>query len=199
MRISLLALALLLLRPAPASAEWQIKPFLGVTFGGVTTIFVPDLNVGDRKIAFGINGVLLGEIFGIEADFGHTPGFFNADRQHLVVQSGATTLTGNIVIALPRHLAQYTLRPYLVGGAGLMHADTENAAGVLQASENLPAMDVGGGVTGFLTDRIGVGWDLRWFNSFGGTATTISFGKPEQLSFWRFNMAVAIRLTRSSQ
>jgi hypothetical protein len=57
----------------------------------------------------------------------------------------------------------------------------------------LPAMDVGGGLAGFLSKRIGLGWDVRYFHSIGtGKEPFQSFG-PEELSFWRANMAVAIR------
>ena len=110
-----------------------------------------------------------------------------------VVSSSVRTLTGNVVIAVPRRLTTYTLRPYFVGGAGIMHASSEQAFGVLRVSSTLPAMDVGGGVTGFLSKRIGLGWDVRYFRSLGtGEERGQSFG-PEQLSFWRANMAVAIR------
>jgi hypothetical protein len=60
-------------------------------------------------------------------------------------------------------------------------------------SSTLPATDVGGGVTGFLSKRIGVNWDVRYFQSVGrGDQVGLSIG-PEQLSFWRANMAIAIR------
>src|SRR5213083_193155 len=118
MRPSLLALALLLVRPGSASAEWQIRPLLGVTFAGGTTFVDPEHAAGHPKIAIGVNGVLLGENIGIEGDFGRTPGFFQSGDepggQQLVLGSSATTLTGSIVVALPRRLTQYTLRPYFV-------------------------------------------------------------------------------------
>ncbi len=206
MRISLLVLALLvpvLLVPLPAEAsgEWQIKPFLGATFGGGTSYVDPEGAAGDPKVALGVSVVLLGEVFGVEGDFGHTPGFFESGRSTvLIAQSGATTITGNVVIALPRHLAQYTLRPYIVGGTGLMRANIEDSSvvkGLQHGTDNIWAIDVGGGATGFLTNRIGISWDLRWFRSIGGAASgplvflTNSNGK--QLSFWRASMAVAIR------
>ena len=40
-----------------------------------------------------------------------------------MTQSAVTTLTGNVVVALPRRMAGYGLRPYFSGGAGLMHVD----------------------------------------------------------------------------
>ena len=181
-------------RPAPVAAEWQIKPFIGLTFGGGTTFVDLEQAAGRANLVAGVTGVLLGEVLGIEADFGRAPGFFQSGNQHLVLASNATTLTGSIVIALPRRVTQYTLRPYVVGGAGLMHARIDGSLGVLQVSSTLPAMNLGGGATGFLTDRVGLSWDVRRFRSFGGKgqARGVSFG-DEQLSFWRANMAVAIR------
>jgi hypothetical protein len=196
--------AALLIAPRVASAEWQIKPFLGMTFGGATTLLNPDQGAGEKKLAFGVSGLLIGEVFGIEGDFGRTPGFFGSstsdvvqkrpNRQQLVLQSGVTTLTGNVVAALPRSIAAYSLRPYVVAGAGLMSASTTTVGSALAVNTNLPAMDVGGGVTGFLTARLGVSWDLRYFRSIGQhvSPTGDSIG-PEELSFWRLNMALAIR------
>ena len=194
MRLNLLALALLLALPATASAEWQVRPFLGVTFAGATTFFDPEQAAGHPKIAIGVNGVLLGETFGVEGDFGRTPGFFQSGDQNLVLGSSATTLTGNIVIALPRHLAQYTLRPYFVVGAGLMRARIDHELEALNVSTSLPAIDVGGGATGFLTERVGLSWDIRYFRTVSGKTegNGLSVG-AEQLSFWRANMALAIR------
>jgi hypothetical protein len=196
MRPSLLALALVLLPPTSVSAEWQIRPSLGVTFAGGTTFFDFEQAAGRPRIAVGMNGVLLGENIGIEGDFGWTPRFFQSGDQHKVVGSSATTLTGNIVIALPRHLTQYTLRPYFVGGAGLMRARIDHGlvAVALNVASTLPAIDVGGGATGFLTDHVGLSWDMRYFRSISGNAEGqgLSVG-AEQLSFWRANMALAIR------
>ena len=193
MGLRFLAVALLLVLPARTSAEWQVKPFAGVTLGGGTT-FVADLDhaAGSPKLAVGVNVLLLGDVFGVEADVGHTPGFFQAgDQQSLVLQSSVTTVTGNLVIAAPRDLTEYTIRPYVVGGAGLLRVVITDKAGIFPVNSRLLAVDIGGGATGFLTSRIGVNWDVRYFRSVGQTELT--FGVPEQLSFWRAIMALAIR------
>ena len=201
MRFGFPVLALLLLVPTRAAAEWQIKPFFGVLFGGATTLISDvEYGAGHPHVVFGVSGMWLGEVIGIEADLGYARGFFQAD-QGLVSGSSATTLTGNVVVALPRRLARYTLRPYFVGGAGLMHASiTQSPFGKgLDYSSALPAMDVGGGVTGFLSNRIGVSWEVRYFGSVGqGPNRGLSVGPNgtaagEQLSFWRASMAIAIR------
>jgi hypothetical protein len=193
MRAGLLAFTLLLLWPAQMSAEWQIRPFLGVSFGGGTTLVDLDHAVGTPNIVVGVNGALLGNVIGVDVDFGRAPGFFQTGEQGLVQRSNVTTLIGNIVVAPPRHLTEYTLGPYFVFGAGLMRARSEDFSNFLSVASNLPAMDVGGGANGFLSDRIGLNWDVRYFWSVGGKELRgISLG-PEQFSFWRASMGLVIR------
>ena len=195
-----IALLALLLMAAPGSAaEWQLKPFVGVTYGGATTFVDFEHAAGHPNPAVGVSGMVLGDMFGVEVDFGRAPGFFQRENQQLVLDSSATTVTGNIVVALPRRLAEYSLRPYFVGGAGFMAVRIDDALGNPFVSRSLQAMDLGGGVTGFLSPRIGVSWDVRYFRSIDRTFESgLSIGS-EQLSFWRANMAVAIRLRQGVQ
>jgi hypothetical protein len=192
--VAWLSLVVSLVLPKTAAAEWQLKPFLGLTFGGGTTFVDPEHASGSANVATGVSGEWLGEVLGVNADLGWAPGFFQRGGQS-VLQSSVTTLTGNVVVALPRRLARYTLRPYVVGGTGLMHARLRNLAGgeALDFSSSLSAVDFGGGVTGFLTDRIGLNWEGRWFRTTGGKTEGVSLG-PEELSFWRASMALAIKL-----
>jgi hypothetical protein len=55
-------------------------------------------------------------------------------------------------------------------------------------------LSLGGGVTGFLTNRVGLNWDIRRLSTFKGEGETLgnSLG-DEQLSLWRATMAVALR------
>jgi len=179
--------------PRSCTAEWQFKPFIGAVYGADTTdVRVPSSSLHPH-LTFGGNVTLLGDIFGLEGDFGHAPGVFQATSAPLVEDSGVTTITGNVVVAMPRKLAQYTLRPYLVGGAGMMHIRLD-ALGGLQSTSDLQAMDLGGGVTGFLTRRVGVSWDVRYFRSIDRTQQNGFTFTSEHLSFWRAGMAMAIRL-----
>jgi len=170
-----------------------VKPFITGTYGGDTTFLFVRQSDNYGHAGFGASGLWLGEIFGLEGDFGHTPRFFQGTEAPLVTDSGVTTVTGNIVVAVPRRLAQYTLRPYVVGGAGVMHIRYDTVLG-LQTLSNLQAMDLGAGVTGFLTRRVGVSWDVRYFRSIGRTRQQGASFTSEHLSFWRASMAMAIRL-----
>ena len=184
----------MLMLPARASAEWQLKPLFGGVFGGKTTFVDLDHAAGDTHMAIGGDGLFLGEMFGVEADIGRTPSFFRSGERHLVLAGSVTTVTGNFVVALPRKIAQYSLRPYLVGGGGVVRARIQDSIDVLPLSRVLGAVDVGAGATGFLSDRFGVDWQLRYFRSVGGADEQrgVSFG-AEQLSFWRATMALAYR------
>jgi hypothetical protein len=192
MRIAMLALGLLVVTAAPAFAEWQIRPFLGVTFGGDTTLADPENAAGKPKLTYGISGGLLGEVLGVEADVARTSGFLEGD-QALNLDSSITTLTGNVTIALPRSIAEYTLRPYFVGGTGIMRVATRDFFGSFNRTDILTTIDLGGGVTGFLSRNVGVSWDVRHFHTINGKVVPgVTLG-PEQVSFWRANMALAFR------
>jgi hypothetical protein len=196
-RTRLLAATLFLIAPASASAEWQIKPFVGFIFGGSTTLILLDAAADNPHVAFGpafgfgVAAVRLGEVFGIEGDFGRSPRSFPTGE--LVLGGSVTTLTGNVVVALPRHVAGYGLRPYFVAGGGLMRAISEDNFDALPVTTNFRAIDLGGGATGFVTDRIGLSWDLRWFHNLGSSGVRGNSFLDEQLSFWRANIALAIR------
>jgi hypothetical protein len=195
MRARLLACALLVLLPSSARAEWQVKPFVGVTFGGTTTFVTLTDAIGDPSWTVGASGVLVGEVFGVEGDIAYAPGFFGEGR--LNTASSVKTFTANLYIALPRRWFQYTLRPYVVAGGGVIQVRAEDFLQVLVLDQTLPAWDVGGGATGFLNDRMGVSWELRYFRGFSGDDPTgISFGS-ETLSFFRAIMALTIRLDRN--
>lgn len=194
MRLGLLVSALLVLQPATGWAEWQLKPFMGLTFGGSNTLLDFDQTAGEKKFMLGGSATWLGEVIGIEADLGRVPGFFQTVSQQAVLSSSVTTLTGNVVVALPRRISQYGLRPYVVAGGGLVRANIDHELSTLDLDRSLGVLDFGGGATGFLTDRVGLNWDVRYFRSVGGKeGTGLSIGK-EQLSFWRATMGASFRL-----
>jgi hypothetical protein len=194
-RSTVLVMAGLLLTSTRTDAEdRQIRPFIGATFGGETTFVDPATTIGKTKLAIGASAVFLGELFGAEVDVADAPGFFESDDKSLVRRSRVTTFSGNVIVAAPHRLTEYSLRPYLVGGAGLMRISTTTSFNVFDVSTIKPLIDVGVGVVGFLTNRTGICWELRRFQSVGGNTDSagLSFG-DEHLSFWRATMSVAIR------
>jgi hypothetical protein len=185
---------LLALAP-PAAAEWLIIPHLGAVFGGDTTIVDLDQSAGSSKFTFGGSLAWLSSgILGVEADVAHTPHFFErSSRGALVLDSTMTTVTGSVLAAMPLSVTRESLRPYLVGGVGLMHASSNDAVGIFSFDSNLLSMNVGGGVIGFLTPFTGVRFDLRHFRNLApdGSATTTS--GSTRLSFWRASAGVVVR------
>jgi hypothetical protein len=194
MRLGLLVVVLLL-QPTAGWAEWQLKPFVGLTFGGTSSFLDLDGVANERKkFVLGGSATWLGNFIGVEGDVARVPGFFQTTSQESVLSSSVTMLTGNVVLTMPRRMTQYRLRPYFVGGGGVVRANIVNEVDTLSIQTSLRVLDFGGGATGFLTDRVGVNWDVRYFRSVGGKeGTGLAFGK-EQLSFWRATMGVAIRL-----
>ncbi len=194
MKVGGWALAFVVIGSTQAWAERQVKPFVGTSFRGGTTFIDVENAAGQPSIVLGANGVLLGEVFGLDVDVGYSPGFFESSSHNLVLSSSVTTLSGGVILALPRRLAEVGLRPYLVGGGGLMRVRINQTFDMLRVARTLPAVNVGGGVTGFLTDRIGLNWEVRYFRNVGSdsSGSGVSFGR-EQISFWRGSMALAIR------
>ena len=188
---------LLLVCARASAADRQIRPFVGATFGGGTTFVDPEDAAGKLKPAIGASAVFLGEVFGAEIDIADAPGFFESGDKHLVLYSRVTTISGNVVVAAPHRLTEYSLRPYFVGGAGLMRVRRTTASSVFDISRVMPALDAGVGVVAFLTNRVGVSWDVRRFQSVGSNTSSVglSFGESgeEHLSFWRAAMAVVVR------
>ena len=208
MRLIALVIGLALTAASPAAAEWQVTPSFGISFGGGTTFLVadPEQGPGSPNAVFGVRGTWLGEVIGIEGDFAVAPGFFQRgffqfgpDRQSQVtgevreVSSNVTTLAGSVIAAAPRRLTEYGLRPYAVGGVGLMRVRIDELS-TLPAESTLTMLNVGGGVTGFLTERVGLNWDFRRFWSVGGRDQEQGFSLgDEQLSFWRASMGLVLR------
>lgn len=184
--------------PESARAEWQVRPGVGLAIAQSTTFGPPQPSGSVGRVSWGVDGALIGNIVGVEADFGRRSGFFPAAKQQgagIVRHSSVTTLTGNVTVALPRRLVEYTLRPYFVGGAGLMAVRIDQTVDLFDVSMNMNALNLGGGVTGFLTRRIGLNWDVRHFRNLG-EGPELSGGRsvgPPKLSFWRAQMALAIR------
>jgi hypothetical protein len=180
---------------APArAADKQIRPFFGATFSGGTTFVDLEKASGRPNPVYGVAATTLGDLFGVDVEFGDAPGFFQAGDQHLVLSSRVTTLSGNLVFAAPRRLTEYSLRPYIIGGAGLMRVRIDDYFGALKVARTLPAFDAGVGAVGFVTNEVGICWEVRRFQSLSidRQERGLTFG-PEHLSFWRASMGLAIR------
>jgi hypothetical protein len=188
--------------PCRAETEWQVKPFIGFSFAPSTTIYDPYGSVGGANRTFGVTAQVLGEVFGLEGELGRLSGLFSDEgtpsgQAPVIAGSVVTTATGNLVVALPRRVAEYGLRPYGLAGGGLIRVNITTPSNVLDVTDSMWGFDFGGGVTGFFNRHVGVSWEVRRFTSMGGYSLDLSLlqsGELDQkLSFWRATFAVAIR------
>jgi outer membrane protein with beta-barrel domain len=179
---------------AASAADKQIRPFIGATFGGQTTFLDFDSVTGKPNIVFGVSVVTLGDVFGVDVDLADAPGFFEGN-DHIYLNSRVTTLTGNVVIAAPRRLTEYILRPYFVGGAGLMRIHADDYFGAFKVERIRPAFDLGGGVLMFFTNTVGASFEVRRFQNFYHSSDDagLTLTGSERLSFWRAGLSLAIR------
>lgn len=199
--------ALLVAGARPASAEWQYAPFFGWEFGGHTSFVDPEFASDDMHRAFGVVVRRLGGgMFGFEGTVLFVPGFFNDPKRHgndpahpenadQITKSGAVALMGNLVVAPPLHWNEYGLRPYLSGGLGLLNAYASDEPGAIQLRQWLFGANVGGGAVGFLTERTGLRFDLRFFSNVRNVTDTegVTFSGRKHLRFWTGSIGLVLR------
>lgn len=160
--------ALALAGPATASAEWQIAPFVGQTFASSTTIVDVQQATDRAHWHFGAAASFLSEgPLGAEALFLYTPSYFRrevtAPELPAVTGSRLLALMGNVILTTPRRWNEYGLRPFVSGGLGLLHLYRDDEADALPVRLNGLGYNVGGGAIGFLSDQVGLRFELRYF------------------------------------
>jgi hypothetical protein len=159
----------LLACPRIADAEWHLTPLVGLTFGGNTSLFDPDLGTGKIHPNLGGSVSLLGKgLFGVEGIVVLTPNFFKGDGG-LIESSRSLVVMGNVILTAPRRWTEYNLRPFVSGGLGLLQASYEETTSpLLPLSGRFAAFNIGGGAVGFLSSRTGLRFDLRYYSSLPG-------------------------------
>lgn len=191
----------------PCAAEWQLAPFAGFTFKGDTTLFAETVPADDGGVEsvnaasrvhwnFGGAATLIGAgPLGVEGLFLYTPGFLQQDVG-VIRASRTIALMGNLVLATPRNWNEYGLRPYVSGGFGLLRVTGEDIDRVdlFESPVNLFGYNVGGGAVGFITDRTGLRFDLRYFSHVRPDRTLVgnSIG-PVELKYWNAAVGVVLR------
>jgi hypothetical protein len=188
-----LCCALVVMAPAIAAAEWQFTPMVGWTFAGNTSLLFEAASRRTHKHVGGAVSLLGPGLFGVEALTIYTPGFFQPDTLNLVRSSRTFTLMGNGVVTVPRRWTEYSLRPFVSGGFGLMHTSVLDVSGLFPVRSNLGGFNVGGGATGFLSKRTGVRFDLRYFSSLHRTEQDqVAFGRTH-LSYMTGSIGLVLR------
>jgi len=199
--LSALLLVLALVPAAPAAAEWQIVPLVGLTFHATTSdTFVIDTaapgdSVGTHPNVGGSFALLGAGVLGVEAIGVFTPNFkADADIVNAVVQSSRSlAVMGNVVLTTPRRWTEYSLRPYVSGGFGLMRLSIVDKGNALGSTTNTSGFDVGGGAIGFFTKHTGIRFDLRYYRRLGGDPQPLVTGGAPMVSFMTLSVGVVIR------
>jgi opacity protein-like surface antigen len=189
----------LLLCPAAASADWLVSPFVGLRFGADTTLlFAPGPPEGSRFV-WGVSGGLVTDgVFGFEGEFSYAPDFFETEL-HVLADSRVVTLSGNVMLALPLEATTYGLRPYVIGGLGLMHAGSSplpDFGEVFEIDSNFLALNLGAGAIGPVSPRSSIRFDIRYFRNMktDEAAPVMPEAGGAQLSFWRATVGLTFRI-----
>lgn len=198
-RFLVAALLLLTAPPKAHAADWLFTPFVGSGFGISTSHII--LEPGASKasqLTFGGSVALLSQgVFGIEADYGYAPRFFERDnRAGELTGSSASTLSGSVIAAVPLTVIRESLRPYLVGGLGLIHATATDPRDVFSFNDTTLGANVGGGAIGLISPRTGFRFEVRQFRSVKKEVNALTGVPSSRLSFWRASVGVVLRFAK---
>lgn len=171
--------------PESSSADALFSPWVGLVRRDETT--------GGRAVGW-TGGGMRGGIFGGEIDIGFAPDFFDEP-----VDNSALTVMGNLIVGVPvGGAAGPSLRPYVIGGAGLIRTQIDTPTGRDNAQNN-PGLTFGGGLMGFFGDHFGVRGDLRYFRTLERGDDPRDLGPIDlgfdvgSLAFWRATIGIVIR------
>jgi hypothetical protein len=187
--------ALMLLPASNAAADWFFTPFLGGTFAPQIPIIDLEQSAGTTKVVVGGSATLLTDgVFGVEGDFGYSPRFFErSSRTGLNTGSNVTTVFGNVVVTMPLSVTRESLRPYAIGGMGLIHAAAAAlVVPLFDIDRNLLGYDLGGGAIGMFDPNVGVRFDLRRFQTIHEFEHPLTLQRSH-FSFWRATVGVTVR------
>jgi hypothetical protein len=177
-----------------ARGDWLITPFVGGSFAPESTLLIFEEGAGRKFTLGGAVALLTDGVLGLEAEFSHTPRFFEGDDPlGLVLTSRVTSMSGSVVLAVPLAVTRESLRPYVVGGVGLLQARSKHAGGLFPVDQNLLGVNLGAGAIGLLSERTGLRFDLRHIKAARGADDPLARPGVSRLSFWRATVGVVLR------
>jgi hypothetical protein len=214
-RVALLVLALMAW-PLASRADILVVPFFGGTFSGKAMVPLfgvtpPEPRNLTKSMAIGVSGIWLTRgVLGAEAELAHFPRFFElgpsitATIPSAFDRSSITSFSGNVIIAAPLSMTRESLRPYLVGGLGVLHSSLRSS--LSDTAANLPlgfdrdivALNLGGGAIGMLGEHTGLRFDIRRTRSLRDVPAPTSLtplvdSTGIRLSYWRVTVGVIFR------
>ena len=182
--------AALVLAPVQARADGWVVPWIGSAFGS---------SIDNGRGTFGVSAGSMGAgIVGGEVDFGYNPSFFG--DQTVFGNNSVLNVMGNVIVGVPiggTHGGG--VRPYLLGGAGLIRTQIDGAANTTlftpSSSRNMFGWDAGAGVMGFFNEHIGLRGEVRYLRATHDINSGINSIdlNGNQLHFWRPSIGVVFR------
>jgi opacity protein-like surface antigen len=182
----------LCLAPSPAAAEWILTPFIGASFAaGTDNEFFDEALEGSKMTYGGSLTYLGGGMLGFEVDLGYAPNYFEPgdDDLELVDSSNYTSLMANVILSSPRG----AFRPYATGGVGMLKTFVNDVDDAFDVDRNALGFNVGGGVFGFITDRVGIRGDVRYFRQMTEADDDEVDFDVTAFRFWRGTVGVSFR------
>ena len=187
LRLVAVASLLLALTSAPARADGFIVPFVGFNFGGDSGNCPSLTDCTEKRTNFGASLGSRGPVFGFEEDISYAKNFF-----------GNTPGTANSVFSAMSNLLVGVgvgpVRPYIVGGFGLIRPHVSSLTGSLTGlgatDKNAVGYDIGGGITGMFGRHVGIRGDLRRFHTLQDVNLLIF--KGQKLDFWRASAGLVL-------
>ena len=177
----------MVLAPMQAHADGFVTPWVGSAFGS---------NIQNGQTTFGVSAGGMGAgIVGGEADFGWSPSFFGTKSDF--GNNTVMDLMGNVILGVPiggQHGAG--IRPYVVGGVGLIRTQIDGGTlAKVSSSNNMFGYDAGGGVMGYFAEHVGLRGDVRYLRATSDLKSGVSSLdlSGNQLHFWRASIGVVLR------
>jgi hypothetical protein len=190
LRVLTLCCAVLAGVPAVARAEWYLVPMAGGTFHGNTTLLDLEDAAGKAHVQVGGAVALVSSgLVGVEAVTVFTPNFFRDRKPDLLDYGRSFALMGNAILTAPRHATEYSLRPFVSGGFGLLRS---SQSGLIPLTSNLGGFNIGVGAVGFLSPRTGLRFDLRYYSSIHRTEGAPALG-PVHLSYITASVGLVLK------
>lgn len=188
LRIAAFVICGLTAASAPVRAEGFFIPYLGYNYGGDSTNCIGLTDCQEKHANYGLAIGRTGKVFGFEQDIGWAKNFFaevpGSDNNVFVLMS-------NVMIGVLAGRVQ----PYVAGGFGLIRTHVSLSPVQIGSSNNSLGYDLGGGIAGYFTRRVGVRGDLRRFHTLQdvGIPTLGGVFTDDKLDYWRGSLGLAFK------
>jgi hypothetical protein len=179
----------LVLAPIQARADGFVTPWVGSAFGS---------NINNGRTAIGVDAGGMGAgVIGGELDFGYSPSFFGTKSDF--GNNTVINLMANVIVGAPVGGQRGAgIRPYLVGGVGLLRTQIDGGTlAKVSSSDNMFGWDAGGGVMGYFNNHVGLRGDLRYLRGTHDLNDSTGFNSVDfngnKIHFWRASVGVVFR------